>query len=417
MGRRWGQRGQEVSAPSANAGYGTPESSAQEGSLSPALHADKASALPWQTKAQRPSDSGGQSEANKPKRSGAPSREQDITAGKGPFRVWWIEKGGERKDATLKLDDSLPVQISEAAAEYRCRLRAAHLRSLGWSKERVGNELQRAACWVTLWWEKAPEEVPRPRDVPPYVADYETRMLKCGIEPFRPAVLRRRYITDTAGLYADCAQKFPWRQAVFRKRNYETGEVTVTNIPSSRQDSSFRGLRTGIARLDAALDRIRIEFDIRDPRVYLLNNFYPDGNTSIAPHQHDFWSAILSFGASRVFTLDGQPILLGDGDLLVIGTQRHGVPKMPAVKEGRVSVAIFWYPESIGECSQCGQSSKPLQQAEDGESYCEDCWQRWQGESPPAQNDMLEQSVEVEDAGLTEEDLLAAALEISLKDF
>merc|ERR1712187_156909 len=56
-------------------------------------------------------------------------------------------------------------------------------------------------------------------------------------------------------------------------------------------------------------------------------------------------SAILSFGASRVFTLDWQPLLLGDGDMLVFGTQRHSVPKMLSVKSGRLSVAIFWYPE------------------------------------------------------------------------
>merc|ERR1712151_89206 len=50
-------------------------------------------------------------------------------------------------------------------------------------------------------------------------------------------------------------------------------------------------------------------------------------------------------GAPRIFTLDWQPLLLGDGDLLVFGTQRHSVPKMQSVESGRLSVAIFWYPE------------------------------------------------------------------------
>merc|ERR1712187_808757 len=88
------------------------------------------------------------------------------------------------------------------------------------------------------------------------------------------------------------------------------------------------------------------------------------------------WSAILSFGASRVFPVDGVPILLGEGDLLVFGTQRHGVPKMPAVKEGRVSIAIFWYPERTNAncCNQCGRAADLLQEAEDGNCYCQDCW-------------------------------------------
>lgn len=167
--------------------------------------------------------------------------------------------------------------------------------------------------------------------------------------------LETKYVTDTSGLYQECVEQMPWVQAVFRKRNYETGEVTVTNIASNRQNCSYRGLRTGIGRLDEALKRVKNDFNIQDPHAYLLNNWYPDGKTSIAPHNHDFWSAILSFGEPRVFMLDGQPLMLGDGDLLVFGTQRHSVPKMPEVGEGRVSVAVFWYPEKREDCcANCG---------------------------------------------------------------
>lgn len=354
----------------------------------------------------------------------------------GPFKVWWVEKGGFRHDAYLRLDDPIPqTELSATAAEYRLRIKAFHYRLLGWSKEQVARELGQAQGWVTLCWDTPPEDVPRPRDVPPYVADYNLRMLKCGVEPFRPAVLRRRFMTDTAGLYDECAQQMPWRQAVFRKRNYETGGVTVTNIPSSRQDSSYVGLTTGIARLDKALDEVRRDFNITDPRVYLLNNFYPDGNTSIAPHQHDFWSAILSFGASRVFTVDGWPILLGDGDLLVVGTQRHAVPRMPAVTEGRVSVAIFWYPENTRDfwpaldgsgCGQCGQPTMLLQEAEDGNNYCQECWLEWRGDlggkgvddSNGQHSGCTRQlDIPVGNSSLVEDDMLAAALEMSLEDF
>jgi hypothetical protein len=170
-------------------------------------------------------------------------------------------------------------------------------------------------------------------------------MLSTGVEPFRPPSLKRGYAKHLSGAYADCAAAFPWEQAVLRKRNYATGEVTVTSIASSRQDCSFAGLQTGLPQLDEVLEKVRKDLNIEDPGAYLMCNWYLDGNTNIASHQHDFWSAILSFGAPRIFLLDGQPILLGHGDLLVFGTQRHSVPKMPAVQDGRISVCIFWYPE------------------------------------------------------------------------
>jgi len=218
----------------------------------------------------------------------------------------------------------------------------------GRSKASVAKELARPEGWINSHWGMTLDrlrEVKRPREVAKYVSEYETRMLSKGVEPFRPPSLRRKYMSDSSGMYEECAAAMPWRQAVLRKRNYETGEVTITNVASNRQDCTFPRLRTGIPRLDSVLQRIKEDYEINDPGAYLMCNWYPDGNTNIAPHQHDFWSAILSFGESRVFTLDWQPLLLGDGDLLVFGTQRHSVPKMPSVKSGRLSVAIFWYPE------------------------------------------------------------------------
>lgn len=324
----------------------------------------------------------------------------------GPHQVWYIEKG-QRYDVKLSLDDAIPEEdVAISATEYRLQIRAHFLHATkAMSKDAVARDVGRAEGWVTRWLQISPELIPRPRDVPPYVAEYNLKMLKSSLEPFRPAMLFRRYATDTDSLYEECAQQMPWRQAVFRKRNYQTGEVTVTSIASSRQDCSYKGLWTGIPRLDDVLQRICHQFDIRDPYAYLLNNFYPDGNTSIAPHQHDFWSAILSLGASRVFTLDGKPILLGDGDLLVLGTQRHGVPKMPEVKDGRVSVAIFWYPENTGEDMQCCECGCPLNSPDTVAhgQYCDDCFRWYQNPNNEEENE--------------DEDLIAAAIELSLQEY
>mmetsp|Transcript_67145 Transcript_67145/g.181510 ORF Transcript_67145/g.181510 Transcript_67145/m.181510 type:complete len:419 (-) Transcript_67145:168-1424(-) len=257
----------------------------------------------------------------------------------------WYESG-QNHEATLSLQDEVPrPALSPAAIQYRHHLIAIWMRKEGRTQTDVAIELGRAEPWVSKCWSMAVDDVKRPREVAKYVGEYEARMVKEGIQPFRPPSLHRMYTQDCAGIYEECVAAMPWRQAVLRKRNYETGEVTITNIASNRQDCTFPTLRTGIARLDCVLQRVKTDFQIRDPGAYVICNWYPDGSTNIAPHQHDFWSAILSFGASRVFTLDWQPLLLGDGDLLVFGTQRHSVPKMPSVKAGRVSVAVFWYPE------------------------------------------------------------------------
>merc|ERR1711865_687203 len=130
-----------------------------------------------------------------------------------------------------------------------------------------------------------------------------------------------------------------------------------------------------------------------------------------------------------VFTVDGYPLLLGEGDLLVIGTQRHAVPKMPEVKEGRVSVSIFWYPENKRDfwpaldgtgCAQCGRPTELLQEAEDGTKYCEECWLGWQEENGmSARNgeDTGSHDAGPADIEVTEDDLLAAVLEMSRADY
>jgi len=316
----------------------------------------------------------------------------ELQASSREKRVCFVERGERHEFWLNPIAPLRPPQESPAAKEYRLQLRARYLLIRGRSKEQVADELEQALGWVTQSQMTPVAQLKRPKDVPPYVSDCDLRMPSLGIEPFRPAALMRGYAKDTKGLYLECAQAMPWRQAVFRKRNYETGEVKVTNIASSRQDCSYPGLSTGISRLDEVLQRLQRDLDIKDLRAFLLNNFYPDGNTSIAPHQHDFWSAILSLGASRVFTVDGDPVLLNDGDVIVIGTQRHSVPKMPEVKDGRVSVAIFWYPESRGPvCDSCGAAA-PFE-SKDGFSYCQSCWNEWvQAGGDEAEDDAMLQA-------------------------
>merc|ERR1719263_2499404 len=74
-------------------------------------------------------------------------------------------------------------------------------------------------------------------------------------------------------------------------------------------------------------------------------NYYADGTQRTGVHRHDFWTCLVSLGAERILTVDNRPLLLRDGDLVIFGTQNHGVPVMPDVKDGRVSLVIFYYPD------------------------------------------------------------------------
>jgi len=332
------------------------------------------------------------------------------------FRRLQYTDRGRLHEINLDVEAALPAPTySTAATEYIATLRAHYLRDAGCTSAKTAAKLHRTEAEVERWWQIAPSDLARPRDIPPYICTYELRMMHAGVEPFRGAELRRKYVPNASGLYAECVQGLPWQQAMVRQRNYQTGDLAVTSTASNRQDCVLRGTRTGIPRLDDVLRRVRDDFRIEDPRAFMVNNWYPDGRSGIGAHNHDHWSAILSFGSSRVFLLDDKPILLGDGDLLVFGTQRHGLPKMPAVAEGRVSIAIFWYPEQRGTsasasrggeaCAGCGMQDVLLQEAPDGNSYCEICWATILERSSHRTSNQLQAA---------EDDMLAIALQMSL---
>jgi len=132
------------------------------------------------------------------------------------------------------------------------------------------------------------------------------------------------------------------------KRDPETGALDLaydnkgSTINAGRQVADYKG---GISSLDSLLQRIFSVMDIRDPQSRIFMNYYADGQCRTGVHRHDFWTCLVSFGAERILTVDNRPLLLRDGDLIVFGTQNHGVPPMPDVTAGRVSLVIFFYPD------------------------------------------------------------------------
>lgn len=71
-------------------------------------------------------------------------------------------------------------------------------------------------------------------------------------------------------------------------------------------------------------------------------NLYRDGNDSTPNHKHDGTIQIVfSFGATRTLKLGSREYNLNDGDVIIFGSQIHGVPKQEQCTETRYSIAFF----------------------------------------------------------------------------
>lgn len=259
----------------------------------------------------------------------------------GSDRASYIVNGEE---IAVKVPYSIH-KFKELNERYKNVFRIHFWKTQGKTKSEVARILQIQHNVVERNWNIHPSQINPPRGVAPYVREYELFLLKIKFEPFKPVQLIRNFAPRT-GLYNILRKELNWVPAVLRKRNKDTGTVTVTQKKTGkRMNCSFRSLRTGVPALDELLESVRISLNIQDPDAYLVCNYYANGRSTIGNHQHDFWSAILTFGASRVMLVDNRPVVLHDGDLIVLGTQKHGIPKQPHIKQGRVSIAVFYHPE------------------------------------------------------------------------
>jgi hypothetical protein len=80
--------------------------------------------------------------------------------------------------------------------------------------------------------------------------------------------------------------------------------------------------------------------------IYL--NYYRDGNDWTPSHNHPGQrQIIISLGATRTLIVGKKAYLQGSGDVTVFGSSNHEVPKELDIKEGRISIALFFTPTSI----------------------------------------------------------------------
>eukprot|EP00928_Gymnodinium_smaydae_P018976 TRINITY_DN17237_c0_g1_i1.p1 TRINITY_DN17237_c0_g1~~TRINITY_DN17237_c0_g1_i1.p1 ORF type:complete len:386 (-),score=69.64 TRINITY_DN17237_c0_g1_i1:428-1585(-) len=247
--------------------------------------------------------------------------------------------------------------------DYQDAVRVAFYRQRQETDAAIAARLKLPVAWVKACNTNNITSLPVPKQLPPYVADHGLRCLENDIEPFRPAELRRNFVSSSNLVHALSATlKFEAAPAL--KRDYATGKIWDTGHKLLRERCSC-GLQTGVPSVDRAIAQLVQDYAIDDPGAYLLCNRYKDGRSFIAPHQHDFWSATFSFGAPRVFLLDKQALVLNDGDVLIFGSQRHSVPKMPHCKEERISLSLFWYPNWRSECDYSDDKVESWQASSD----------------------------------------------------
>lgn len=136
------------------------------------------------------------------------------------------------------------------------------------------------------------------------------------------------------------------------KCNWYVCDQCVQEMPDKATSKQVAQWQPGSSpKLDAlVLDLVR-DFHLPDPfqAGYTVKmNWYPDGFSRVSPHRHDNWTLLVSLGSPRVLTVDRARVLMEDGDLILFGTQSHGVPEMPKLSGGgRMSLVLMFSPDDV----------------------------------------------------------------------
>jgi len=279
----------------------------------------------------------------------------------------WIEFGNKEQttefdEAHFCLEGFFESNSSVGHKEFQDRLRAIHFRKEGKARAEIAGLLGRSEKFVSRWWQKEEKEVPRPWGVHEYLSKEmgqktfnQQASLSEGAPTstaswWRDVELRRRYHADPA-IYEEILQNTEWAQGAARTRDFSTGASHLKydkegNL-KKQGNQSAKYTRGSSPAFEKLLQKFFAEYGIADRTSGIGLNWYPDGGGVLGSHRHDCWTALFSFGHERILTIDKTPLLLQDSDLVIFGTQRHGVPLMPQVTGGRITVPIFFYPDHL----------------------------------------------------------------------
>mmetsp|Transcript_7240 Transcript_7240/g.15972 ORF Transcript_7240/g.15972 Transcript_7240/m.15972 type:complete len:954 (+) Transcript_7240:2-2863(+) len=203
------------------------------------------------------------------------------------------------------------------------------------------------------------KEVPRPPGVHQYLA-FGMQNDGSGFDRaklWRDAEVVRGFATDTAGLYDEIVEKTKWKDQVSETKDFRTASYHLRYDREGKM--KFSSMKTGghtfgvIPRLDAIVRKLFEKCGIDEETGHAGLYWFSSGDASVGSHRHPRWSARIAIGGDRIMMVDKTPILLQEGDLVVIGPQRHGVPSMPDEEEGSIRIGVQFMPptESTGSNS------------------------------------------------------------------
>lgn len=121
------------------------------------------------------------------------------------------------------------------------------------------------------------------------------------------------------------------------------------SISSRREGNAFtrNGKSIDLAEYPKVLKIILDVLDkFKSPYKYLIAgaylNHYENGTMWSPNHTHQgLHSLVISTGATRNFVLGKKIVQVENGTAVMFGSANHGVPRMPEVTQGRISIAVF----------------------------------------------------------------------------
>ncbi|CAE8628403.1 unnamed protein product [Polarella glacialis] len=155
-----------------------------------------------------------------------------------------------------------------------------------------------------------------------------------------------------------CAVETPLGQNYYwwcPKHKWYVCQECQKNMPDKPTSKHIRGWFRGECHaLDDLVMKVVDDFNLPDPqapyggtaRYTIKMNWYPDGMAQVTDHRHDIWTILVSLGSPRVLNVDHARVLMGDGDAILFGTQKHGVPVASPAQGGRLSLVFMFQPDA-----------------------------------------------------------------------
>ena len=214
----------------------------------------------------------------------------------------------------------------------------------------IAKDVSRSERFVTRWWKHQPLAVPRPPGIHQYLANTMAGGKQADrTNMWRGVEIVRGFYKDTAGLYDEILTRFSaWKQSASETKDFRTASYFLRYDREGKmkmmtmKSASYQ--RSVVSRLDDLVRKMHQKVNITDPQHGASMYLFSDGDASVGSHRHVFWSARVALGAERIMMVDKTPILMQEGDLIIIGPQRHGVPSMPEIMEGSLRISVPFQP-------------------------------------------------------------------------